>query len=82
MLTIDMVPAQAVRRTVATKVPKLTEYAKRTMKRYADAYKTVYHMLPNITFDGAYFRIHGHTEGVKRTRLLEMAKQLEFRHNA
>ena len=49
------------------------------MERYREAYKLIYGVLPETNFDGVYYRIKGHTSGVKLNRLKEMARQMEYR---
>ena len=46
---------------------------------YREAYRKVYGVLPEVKFDGQWYRIKGQVAGVKLNRLKEMTKQLEYR---
>ena len=74
MIAIDNISFVKIKRT-----PKTSKRATKIMQRYKDAYMQVYGVLPEITFDGTYYRIKGHGSGVKLSRLKEMARQLEYR---
>lgn len=84
-VTIETVPISEAftiklpRKKKKAKQKPLTPMAKRIVERYKDAYKRVYGVRPEVKVDGKWFRITGHDSGVNRKRLLEMARQLEYR---
>ena len=47
---------------------------------YREAYRKVYGILPEVKFDGQWYRVKGQTLGVKLKRLKEMTTQLEYRN--
>jgi hypothetical protein len=59
------------------RAPSLT--VKHTVKRYAAAYKAVYGVEPTVDIQGEWIRVRGLPDRVKRTRLKELAEQLEYR---
>lgn len=57
----------------------ITPSLKKLMARYGDAYLKVYGLRPHIEWANPWFKITGVDSRVTRTRLLEMARQLEYR---
>ena len=49
---------------------------------YREAYRKVYGILPEVKFDGQWYRIKGQVAGVNLKRLKEMTSQLEYRSGA
>ena len=49
---------------------------------YREAYRKVYGVLPEVKFDGQWYRIKGQVAGVNLKRLKEMTSQLEYRSGA
>lgn len=87
-VTVDVVPRdikhtlenkKAIQKRITRKITTLNKYDKQAVKRYKEAYKAVYGVPPKVKRDGKWFRIHGQSAGVTRQRLVEMAKQLEYR---
>lgn len=75
MITIDSRPKLPKRYR-----PKPTpEPITNAMKAYRDAYKRVYGVFVEVTYDGAFIRIAGQGQGVSRKRLTEMTRQLNYR---
>jgi hypothetical protein len=68
-------------------VPLPSEQAKHRMdrglvkivERFSEAYLKVHGCVPTITYDKPWLRVSGLSHRVSRQRLLEMAKQLEYR---
>lgn len=58
---------------------KLTPSLKKLIVRYADAYHKVYGIRPSVQWQNPWFKVAGVDARVSRTRLLEMARQLEYR---
>lgn len=48
-------------------------------REYKQAYRNVYGMLPELTYDGTWIRIAGQTEGIGLKRLKELTRQLHNR---
>lgn len=48
-------------------------------KEYKQAYKAVYGVLPELTWDGKWVRIKGQPQGVNAKRLKELTRQLKLR---
>jgi hypothetical protein len=57
----------------------ITPSLKKLMGRYADAYQAVYGFRPEIKWNNPWFTVVGLDYRVDRNRLLEMARQLEYR---
>lgn len=51
----------------------------KTVERFSEAYLKVHGCVPTITYDKPWLRVSGLSHRVSRQRLLEMAKQLEYR---
>lgn len=81
MITIDAIPQVTMDAPVTRKrkAKTLNKYDKAAVKRFKAAYKAVYGVPPEIKRDGKWFRIRGQSAGVSRQRLVEMARQLEYR---
>lgn len=52
---------------------------RKAREKYAAAYQKVYGIRPEVSWDGTFFRIVGHTAGVTLARLKEMTSQLRWR---
>lgn len=57
----------------------ITPSLKKLINRYADAYQAVYGIRPDIKWNNPWFSVVGLSHRVDRNRLLEMARQLEYR---
>ena len=73
-LVIDDVVSIARARKLPVKKP-----AAQAVHNYREAYRKVYGILPEVKFDGQWYRIKGQVAGVKLRRLKEMTSQLEYR---
>ncbi len=58
---------------------KLTPSLKNLIARYSEAHKTIYGVPAQVHWENPWFRIVGVSTRVSRSRLLEMARQLEYR---
>ena len=76
-LIIDEVVSIARARKLPVKKP-----AAQAIHNYREAYRKVYGILPEVKFDGQWYRIKGQSLGVKLRRLKEMTSQLEYRSGA
>ena len=74
-LIIDEVVSIARARKLPVKKP-----AAQAVHNYREAYRKVYGILPEVKFDGQWYRVKGQTAGVKLKRLKEMTAQLEYRN--
>lgn len=79
MIEIESMTAVLPKVQRKRKAKALSKMERRTVDRYRDAYRRVYGIKPDITKEGKWYRVHGQTNGVNRARLLEMARQLEYR---
>jgi hypothetical protein len=52
---------------------------KKIVARFSEAYHKVYGCVPKITYTKPWLKVSGIDNRVSRQRLLEMAKQLEYR---
>jgi hypothetical protein len=52
---------------------------KAIVARFAEAYKRVYGVTPTVQYTKPWLQVSGTEHRVSRQRLLEMAKQLEYR---
>lgn len=73
-ITIDNVPLP----TEARK-HKIDRGLRKIIDRYSAAYKAVYGVPPHVEYVKPWLRVSGTDNRVSRQRLLEMAKQLEYR---
>ena len=73
-LIIDEVVSIARARKLPVKKP-----AAQAVHNYLEAYRKVYGVLPEVKFDGQWYRIKGQSLGVNLKRLKEMTTQLEYR---
>jgi hypothetical protein len=58
---------------------KMDRGLKAIVSRFTEAYKRVYGVPPTVRYDKPWLQISGTEHRVSRQRLLEMAKQLEYR---
>ena len=58
---------------------KMDRGLKNIVARFSEAYKAVYGINPVVQYDKPWLRVSGTSHRVSRQRLLEMAKQLEYR---
>lgn len=58
---------------------KLTPSLKVLVERYSEAYHKVYGIRPQVRWQNPWFKVAGSEQRVSRSRLLEMARQLEYR---
>ena len=72
---IDDVVSIARARKLPVKKP-----AAQAVHNYREAYRKVYGILPEVKFDGQWYRVKGQTLGVNLKRLKEMTTQLEYRN--
>ena len=83
MITIDenmtFVVEDIVSIARARKLP-VKKPAAQAVHNYREAYRKVYGILPEVKFDGQWYRIKGQVAGVKLRRLKEMTSQLEYRN--
>ena len=76
-LIIDEVVSIARARKLPVQKP-----AAQAVHNYREAYRKVYGVLPEVKFDGQWYRVKGQTLGVNLKRLKEMTTQLEYRSGA
>lgn len=62
-----------------TKPKKTPSGVTNAIGRYAEAYKVLFGISPEVTYKSGYIRIWGQAQGVKLCRLREMTKQLRWR---
>lgn len=58
---------------------KMDRGLKAIVARFTEAYKRVYGVPPTVRYDKPWLQVSGTEHRVSRQRLLEMAKQLEYR---
>lgn len=58
---------------------KMDRGLKKIVERFSEAYHRVYGCMPTVAYDKPWLRVSGTDHRVSRQRLLEMAKQLEYR---
>lgn len=58
---------------------KMDRGLKKVVERYSAAYQKVYGVLPHIEYNKPWLTVTGHTGRISKQRLLEMARQLEYR---
>lgn len=75
----DNVPLPSGQGRLRERAIIVPQVIKRAMERYSEAYRSVYGVLPDMTYDGAFIRIHGQAQGFKPHRLREMIQQLKWR---
>ena len=85
MITLDENMTFVVEDIVSIAREKKTPVGKpvaQAVHNYREAYRKVFGILPEIKFDGQWYRIKGQVAGVKLRRLKEMTSQLEYRSGA
>ena len=73
-ITIDDVPLP----TEARK-HKIDKSTKRVIDRYNAAYKKLYGVPAHVEYTAPWIKVSGHGARITKARLLEMARQLEYR---
>ncbi len=58
---------------------RITPALRNLIERYAEAYKRVYGIRPEVKWENPWFKIAGSSARVSRSRLLELTRQLEYR---
>lgn len=58
---------------------KMDRGLKKVVERYKAAYQKLYGVPPHVDYDKPWLTVTGHDGRVSRQRLLEMARQLEYR---
>lgn len=58
---------------------KMDRGLRKIVARFSEAYQRVYGCVPIVTYDKPWIKVSGTDNRVSRQRLLEMAKQLEYR---
>jgi hypothetical protein len=58
---------------------KMDRGLRKIVARFSEAYKKVYGCPPVVTYDKPWLKVSGVDNRISRQRLLEMAKQLEYR---
>lgn len=58
---------------------KMDRGLKKIVERFSEAYHRVYGCIPTVVYDKPWLKVSGTDNRVSRQRLLEMAKQLEYR---
>lgn len=61
------------------KRPTTKPTLRRAAEEYKEAYRAVYRVSPQLTYDGKWIRIKGHSSGVSIKRLRELTVQLNHR---
>lgn len=59
--------------------PRVSPALRQAANEYKDAYKTVYNVKPELTWDGKWVRIKGQAQGISLRRLKELTTQLRAR---
>lgn len=59
---------------------KMDKSMRKAVDRFKEAYKKVYGVTPTVTYVKPWLKVRGFNNRVTRQRLIEMAKQLEYRH--
>ena len=74
---VEEVPAPRIRMSkgATKKIHRLKDLA----KAYKVAYRTVYGLIPRVTYDGKWIRLQGEAQGVSPKRLEELTRQLRAR---
>lgn len=83
----DKITAQNMAFDIAESIPLPKEQSKHKMDRglknivarFTEAYQRVYGCVPTVVYDKPWLKVSGTDNRVSRQRLLEMAKQLEYR---
>jgi hypothetical protein len=73
-------PSKPQERRKSKRVITVPSGVKGALRRYSEAYKAVYGILPECRWDGAYIRCKGQEQGVTMKRMREMIKQLRWRN--